>query len=376
MREEDLFSSTMLAELPGLLGVALFAALSRINLRRLEDEDMLMGATSDEFGGVDAETGVYEERLLRPALDSELARARRFARQFALVMVGVDELRQRFDYRDQENWGKSFTATANLLRSTRTHIDRAYRFGSANFALILPESGEREVTGLIRRLRRVARQASPAEGEPGGPLPTHFGATFFPQCATTTDDLLRRAEVALRLADKNSTRIQIDGAEAPGMPPLETLRRETQPDETNAASEVLSEQATEGVSTVRAEQEEAAPSQPVPLRPYAAMIEAAMQEPVAEEMAPEELLAEPPALSTEIEDDKNFEIAAAAAEAEPVLSSEAEQAGPEARTAPTPITPLADKNGAAEQDASMDELMKHLDETLAMLRSLRTGTGP
>jgi hypothetical protein len=53
----------------------------------------------------------------------------------------------------------------------------------------------------------------------------HFGATFFPDCATTVDDLLRRAEVALRIAASNTTRYQLDSAEAPEMPPAESLRR-------------------------------------------------------------------------------------------------------------------------------------------------------
>jgi hypothetical protein len=91
--------------------------------------------------------------------------------------------------------------------------------------MILPESGPNDVNGMVRRLRRVGRKARPPEGEPGGPLPAFFGATFFPACATTTDDLLRRAEVALRIGDKNANRIQLDSAEAPEMLPAEAMRQ-------------------------------------------------------------------------------------------------------------------------------------------------------
>ncbi|HWO72463.1 MAG TPA: diguanylate cyclase, partial [Dehalococcoidia bacterium] len=125
----------------------------------------------------------------------------------------------------------SFAATAQLLKGTRANIDRVYRYGPASFAMVLPESGPKEVNGMIRRLRRVARRAKPAEGEPGGPLPVYFGATFFPQCATTTEDLLKRAEVALRIADGTANRVQFDGAEAPEMPPVESLRHNEQPSE-------------------------------------------------------------------------------------------------------------------------------------------------
>jgi GGDEF domain-containing protein len=162
---------------------------------------------------------------LRGALEVELSRSRRFNRSFALVLVGIDELRQRFDYRDEEVWQASFAATAELLQGTRANVDRVYRYGPVGFAVVLPESGPKDVNGLVRRLRRIARKAKPQEGEPGGPLPAHYGATFFPTCATTVNDMIRRAEIALRLADNNANRVQLDGAEAPEMPPAETLRQ-------------------------------------------------------------------------------------------------------------------------------------------------------
>jgi len=219
-----LFDTNMLMELPFLLGVAGMSMVARVSLRELEQENVMLGMGRD-FAGTDPITGVFEESQLRSSLEIELSRSRRFSRTFALVLVGIDELRQRFDYRDEDVWQASFAATAELLRGTRANVDRVYRFGPAGFALILPESGPKDVNGLVRRLRRVARKTKPAEGEPGGPLTAHYGATFFPTCAATVDNLLRRAEIALRISDNNASRIQLDGAEAPEMPPLETLRQ-------------------------------------------------------------------------------------------------------------------------------------------------------
>jgi diguanylate cyclase (GGDEF)-like protein len=168
-----------------------------------------------------------------PALEAELARARRFERRFALVLVDIDERHQRYAFRDEAEWQASYVATARLLRKTRANIDRVYRFGSAGFALILPESGEKEVTGLVRRLRKTATSTKPGEGEPGGPLPVAFGATFYPTSATSIEDLLRRAEIALRVAARNSSRLQLDSAEAPAPPPPHTLRQQESVSEKN-----------------------------------------------------------------------------------------------------------------------------------------------
>lgn len=220
----DLFSTNMMLELPGFLGLAAMSTIARMSLRDLEQEDVMLGLNRDSTG-LDPTTGVFEESQLRSALEVELSRSRRFGRTFALVLVGIDEMRQRFDYRDEEVWQASFAATAELLRGTRANVDRVYRYGPAGFALLLPESDRKDVNGLVRRLRRVARKSKPQEGEPGGPLPAHYGATFFPTCATTVEDLMRRAEIALRLSDNNANRVQLDGAEAPEMPPVETLRQ-------------------------------------------------------------------------------------------------------------------------------------------------------
>ena len=127
----QLFDTNLLLELPGIIGLALFATLTRHGLRTLEEEDLMIGVSSDMLAGIDPTTGAYEERLLRPAIEAELLRSQRFGREFALALVGVDELHRRFDYRDDEAWQAAFVATSNLLRSTRVHVDRLYLNGTA-----------------------------------------------------------------------------------------------------------------------------------------------------------------------------------------------------------------------------------------------------
>ena len=217
----------MALELPGLAGVAFFTAMAREALKNLEQENLLLGSGTSDLAGLNPETGIYDESQLRPTIEGELARSRRFGRTFSVVLVGIDEMRQKFDFRDDVAHRLSRDATANLLRQTRHNVDRVFHYRTEGFAIILPETTEKDIPGLVKRLRRLARGMKPAEGEPGGPMPVHFGATFFPDCATTVDDLLRRAEVALRISASNTTRYQLDSAEAAELPPAETLRRET-----------------------------------------------------------------------------------------------------------------------------------------------------
>ena len=221
-----LLNLNMALELPGLAGVAFFTVMAREALKNLEHENVLIGSGNGDLTGMNGETTIFDQAQLQPMLQAELARSRRFGRSFSLVLVGIDEMRQKYDYRDEALWRVSLDATARLLRETRLNVDRVFHYRNDGFAIILPESGEKDIPGLVKRLRRLARQMKPAEGEPGGPVPVYFGATFFPDCATTVEDMMRRAEVALRIAASTTTRYQLDSAEAPELPPAETLRRE------------------------------------------------------------------------------------------------------------------------------------------------------
>ncbi len=221
----------LLLELPGLIGLAAMATLFRRQVKAIEEESQALNSFVGLQSEIDQDTGVYQERLLHESIERELVRSRRFGREFAVMLAAIDPMRAKFDYREEEKWQQGIKATAFVLLNTRTHIDRVYGYGDGAFALLLPETGSKDITGLVRRLGRAAKAADPPEGEPGGPLPLHFGVTFFPHCATTADDLLRRAEVALRIAEKSPNRLQLDGAEAPDMPAPELLRKDEE-DET------------------------------------------------------------------------------------------------------------------------------------------------
>ncbi|HLF71715.1 MAG TPA: diguanylate cyclase [Dehalococcoidia bacterium] len=325
LADTPLFGMTMMLELPGVLALAACANLARHYLQVLEEEALLMGRTGEELAGFDELTGSFDQRLLAQAVEFELARSRRFNRDFALVLVGLDPLRQKFDYRDPAIHAASFTATAQLLGNTRKHIDRLYRYGKDGFALILPESNERDVSGLTKRLRGLARRATPREGEPGGPMPVNFGASFFPNCATTADDLLRRANVALKIAEGKPDRVYLDSADAADAPPPETLRRPEDVEIADEAVEAIEPVAAVAVTTV------AQPEKPVAV--------------VSSLPAMDELLRESA---------KEAEVAAGEAHEAAVQSAK--------RPPPPPVE---------YEPIDFTDIFKRLDETIEMLKSVR-----
>ncbi len=374
IEDRAVFEPATWMELPGVIGLAVFGVLTRRQLRLMEEEADAIHGHYGLKAEMDDETGVYQERLLKESIERELVRSRRFGRHFALMLTGIDHMRLKFDYRDEEKWSDGLKATGGVLLNTRAHIDRVYRYGDRGFALLLPETGPKEITGLVRRLARTAKRAEPAEGEPGGPLPLHFGATFFPQCATTVDDLMRRAEVALRLAEKNPSRVQLDGAEAPDLPSPELLRKE---DEEEAHFDAL---AGKWLGAEAPEEEEAPgvwltrPS--VSEEPAPALVDLpATEEPretympaISAESAPTDVH---DAWET-AEEPGPVESEAVATAPQPALGREETVAVPVASTedaAPDAETRAPPRKQA---DDSVTKLLARLDETLAVIRSMKS----
>ena len=183
---DALFNTNMMLELPGVLGVAGFSMAIRSAVRRLEEENLAIGSAGD--GVLDPETGLYDERSVRPALEAELTRSHRFQRPFAFVLVGIDEKHERFGFRDDADWQASYHATAALLRRTRNHIDRVFKHGPSGFALILPNRARRKSPASSAACARSPRTRSPAKARPAVPCrsPSARPSSRRPPPASTT----------------------------------------------------------------------------------------------------------------------------------------------------------------------------------------------
>jgi diguanylate cyclase (GGDEF)-like protein len=348
------FTTASILELPGLLAIAGSMLFVRRQVRLMEEEtqrNAFIGLSSE----LDEATGVYQERLLADSIERELVRSRRFGREFGLMLASVDPLRAKFDYREEQKWDAAIKATAMVLLNTRTHIDRVYLYGDRGFALLLPETGQKDITGLLRRLARAARRAEPPEGEPGGPLPLDFGVTFFPQCATTVEDLLRRAEVAVRIAEKNPNRVQIDGAEAPDLPAPELSRKDEEEEEERQVetlagqwlgAEAPEEESAGGWVATAPPQSVAEPGGVEALEPAARTVHDQAEAVAAETWQ-----------ATEGEPESQ----AATAPARAIVAEQV--------VIPEGVAPRVDP----ELAASVSDMLKRMDETLALIRRVKAG---
>ncbi|MFZ0085995.1 MAG: sensor domain-containing diguanylate cyclase [Candidatus Acidiferrales bacterium] len=161
--------------------------------RALEDQ-LRKRAASDGL------TGLANYRQLVDVLDGEIARSKRTAREFTLLFLDLDGLKQINDRYGHQTGSRALCRLANVLRLCCRSIDTAARYGGDEFALVLPETTAARATLVARRICELFADDSE---EPR--LSVSVGIASFPADAETIGPLLYAADAAL-YAMKNQKR--------------------------------------------------------------------------------------------------------------------------------------------------------------------------
>lgn len=119
--------------------------------RRVEAEELASRAI--ELAGVDALTGLGNRRTWRRALDEEAARATRYARSSAVVVVDLDGLKRINDDQGHAAGDAHLQRAAAAVRAASRSVDVVCRLGGDEFGVLAPETGAEGASRLASRLR-------------------------------------------------------------------------------------------------------------------------------------------------------------------------------------------------------------------------------
>lgn len=155
-----------------------------------------------EQARTDAKTGLLNARAFREALEHELARALRFRRPLAVVVLDLDHLRSINNTHGHLAGDAAIVGVADVLRRELRDYDLACRFGGEEFVVLLPETGSDEGLEIAERLRRaVAASDFPVEVTGHRVAVTiSAGVAAAPLHGEDADVLLQRADDALYAA--------------------------------------------------------------------------------------------------------------------------------------------------------------------------------
>jgi diguanylate cyclase (GGDEF)-like protein/PAS domain S-box-containing protein len=161
--------------------------------RALEDR-LRRQASSDSL------TGLANHRHLFEVLHSEICRSKRTEREFCILLLDLDGLKEINDRFGHLAGDRALCRLAQTLTDCCRSIDTAARQGGDEFALVLPETSVAAATLVARRICDLL--AKDAE-EPA--LSVSVGVASYPRDANTIGTLLFAADRALyAMKDKQS----------------------------------------------------------------------------------------------------------------------------------------------------------------------------
>jgi diguanylate cyclase (GGDEF)-like protein/PAS domain S-box-containing protein len=153
--------------------------------RKLEDH-LRQQAAKDSL------TGLANYRSLIELLDTEIRRSERTGREFALLFLDLDGLKQINDHFGHLVGSQALCRLADILCICCRDIDTAARFGGDEFALVLPETGEAAANLVARRIRD-----SLAQDDRTPKLSVSIGVAIHPRDGKKLDILLSAADASL-----------------------------------------------------------------------------------------------------------------------------------------------------------------------------------
>ncbi|HEY6464417.1 MAG TPA: MASE1 domain-containing protein [Candidatus Acidoferrales bacterium] len=166
---------------------AMTIALAAISAQRrhMETEILNLAVT-------DSLTGLANYRKLVDVLDAEVKRSNRTGRTFSVLLIDMDQLKRINDRFGHLAGSRALCRLGDILRVYCRSIDTAARFGGDEFALVMPETSEREAQQV------AARICARADQDPEQPsISVSIGTAVYPRSGETVDLLLEAADRAM-----------------------------------------------------------------------------------------------------------------------------------------------------------------------------------
>jgi len=162
-------------------------------------------------------TGMYNFRHLREHAVLELARAQRYGRTAAFVMLDIDSFAAVNEEVGVEGGDHVLRRWADQLRALLRGCDLTCRYGADEFLLVLPETGDAQADQVLERVLTALREMPvDADGE-SFTLTACAGVATYPEDGATVEELVAKATTTMYVA-KSRGRGNVDFYSPPAPP--------------------------------------------------------------------------------------------------------------------------------------------------------------
>jgi diguanylate cyclase (GGDEF)-like protein len=155
-------------------------------------------------------TGLYNRRRFESDLAERVETARRSGKRVALFFFDLDEFKSINDLFGHRMGDHALVQVGNEIRSQLRRGEFFARMGGDEFALVVDDVDEAQITGLAGRVMRVISGLSLSIGEVRLTLTSSLGIALCPDHATEAQELISHADAAMyqaKDAGKNTWRI-------------------------------------------------------------------------------------------------------------------------------------------------------------------------
>ena len=172
----------------------------RLDRARVILEDAYARAHAESLR--DALTGLGNHRAFQEELERQWVHATRSRSRLALAVVDLDDFRRINESEGHVGGDRVLGQAGATLAAGLSRLDKVYRIGGDEFAILLPGSDSESAYLSVRRVLATALEGSPGRargnvGVPGGPWSFTAGVTAVPGTAGDRAAFFREAEAAL-----------------------------------------------------------------------------------------------------------------------------------------------------------------------------------
>lgn len=156
---------------------------------------------------VDELTGLYNRRFLESYLEKELNRARRYAQQFSIIFVDLDNFKRINDTHGHAVGDQVLRCFGRMLMNYLRREDMAGRYGGEEFVIVMPQTSSTGAVTFAERLLVEVRQARCISEET---VTFSAGIASYPDHGYGVYELLKNADAALyeaKLGGKNQIKL-------------------------------------------------------------------------------------------------------------------------------------------------------------------------
>lgn len=163
----------------------------------------------------DSLTGLYNHMEFQKQLTKEIYRSRRYKNELSLLILDLDHFKLVNDTYGHQVGDAVLKEIARILSTHLRSIDKVFRYGGEEFAIILPQTAKEDAKVISERIR-ASIAASSYHSDPGAPVEVtiSIGLSTFPHDAQGRKELIGTADQALFAAKRaGRNRVELYGDE-------------------------------------------------------------------------------------------------------------------------------------------------------------------